>query len=147
MPTKRVFILGAGFSKAAGIPLATELLEPILKKLKHGSSEDDDNDMQKWLDYLQQRLTWFSERNQQTGHFSLNIEEVFHYAHFDIEAYCLRQQQSLVGRGDGPGGWWNVAENIEAWLQHLENALRDVIFEKAEKPISIRLRVGENHRR
>ena len=133
MPTKRVFILGAGFSKPAGMPLATELLEPICKKLEHGSSEDDDHDMQKWLDYLQQRLAWFSECNQQKDHFRLNIEEVFHYAHFDIEAHCLRQQQSLVGRGDGPGASWNVAKSIKAWLQHLEEALRDVIFEKDTK--------------
>ena len=126
---KRVFILGAGFSKAARMPLATDLFDAICEELGHGNSKDDDNDMEKWLDSLRRRLAWLSESDQQTDAFRLNIEEVFHYARFDIEAHYLKQQLSLVGRGDGSGTSWNVAKSIEAWLPRLEEALRDVIFE------------------
>jgi hypothetical protein len=132
-PRKRVFILGAGFSKAAGMPLATDLLDAICEKLEPGKSTDDDRDIEEWLDGLRQRVAWLSERDQQTDGFRLGIEEVFHYARFDIEGHRLKQQLARVGRGDGPGTSWNVAESIECWLQHLERALRDVIFEKDEK--------------
>ena len=125
---KRVFILGAGFSKAAGMPLATDLLDPLCEKLELGDSKDDDHAMEGWLDGLRRRLAWLSESDQQTDGFRMNVEEIFHYARFDIEAHCLKQQLSLVGRGDGPGTSWNVAESIKSWLQHLEEALRDVIF-------------------
>ncbi len=117
----RVFILGAGFSKPAGMPLATEVL-PLL---------DDElqlDEMRPWLDGLRERLAWLSGNQGQTDPFPLNIEQVFHYAHFDIEVHRLRQQLAPVGRGDGPGTPWNQAESIEAWLSYLEDALRDVIL-------------------
>jgi hypothetical protein len=78
--TKRVFVLGAGFSKAAGMPLATELLEPLCEKLNPSDRGDsDDSDLREWLNHLRQRLDWLSERDQQSNHHQLNIEEVFHY--------------------------------------------------------------------
>jgi hypothetical protein len=119
----QMFILGAGFSKPAGMQLATELLPLLDKKLQL-------DEMRKWLDGLHQRLTWLSRSDQQTGSFTLNIEEVFHYAHFDIEVYRLMQQLESVGRQDGPGTPWSFAESISAWLSYLERALCDVIFEK-----------------
>ena len=119
---KRTFILGAGFSKPAGMPLATELLPLLVQRFQH-------EEMREWLDWLSQRLDWLSENDQQAGSFVLNIEEVFHYAHFDIEVHRLRQHLSPVGRGDGSGTPWNVAESIESWLARLEDALRDVILE------------------
>src|SRR5260370_16929084 len=79
---KRVFILGAGFSKAAGMPLATELLPLLGQKIQH-------DEMQKWLDDLRQRLDWLSGSGQQTGSFSLTIAQPFHYSHFDIQAHPL----------------------------------------------------------
>jgi hypothetical protein len=117
---KRVFILGAGFSKPAGMPLATDLLPLLAQKLQH-------EEMQKWLDSLRERLDWLSGCGQQQRR--LNIEEVFHYAHFDIEVHRLRQHLATVGRQDGPGTPWNDAESISAWLSHLEDALRDVILD------------------
>jgi hypothetical protein len=60
----------------------------------------------------------------------LNIEQVFHYAHFDTEIHRLRQHVSQVGRHDGPGTAWNQAESISAWLSYLEDALRDVILDR-----------------
>jgi hypothetical protein len=119
----QIFILGAGFSKPAGMPLATQLLPLLDEKLQL-------DEMREWLDGLRQRLAWLSGSDQQTGSFTLNIEEVFHYAHFDIEVHRLRQHLESVGRRDGPGTPWKVAESISAWLSYLEDALRDVILEK-----------------
>ena len=96
---KRVFILGAGFSKPAGMPLATELLDLILQKLQ--SEEMQPEEMDQWLGGLRERLHWLSDSGQQSR--PLNIEEVFHYAHFDVEVFRLKQQLSPIGRYDGPG--------------------------------------------
>jgi hypothetical protein len=120
---KRAFIFGAGFSKPAGMPLATEMLPLLAQKVRLP-------EMREWIDGLRQRLEWLSEAERQGGSFALNIEEVFHYAHFDIEVHRLRQHLSPVGRQDGPGTAWKVAESIEFWLMRLEDALRDVILEK-----------------
>jgi hypothetical protein len=122
---KRTSILGAGFSKPAGMPLATELLPLLVQRSQH-----EDEDERQWLDWLGRRLEWFAEDGQQGDSFAPNIEEVFHDAHFDIEVYRLRQHLSPVGRGDGPGTPWNVAESIESWLSRLEDAVRDVILDK-----------------
>src|SRR5262245_7841407 len=121
---KRVFILGAGFSKPAGMPLATELLPLLAQRLRHG-------EMQYWLDGLRERLDWLSGGGQQPRHW--NIEEVFHYAHFDIEVNRLRQHLAPVGRQDGPVTPWNAAESISAWLSQLEDALRDVILDTEDQ--------------
>ncbi len=122
----RVFILGAGFSKAAQMPLATEVLPLLVEKLQL----DENDEMRLWLDGFQERLAWLFESEGQADSFGLNIEQVFHYAHFDIEVHRLRQQLAPVGRADGPGTPWNQAEYVEAWLSHLEEALRDVILER-----------------
>jgi hypothetical protein len=98
---KRAFILGAGFSKAAGMPLATDVLPLIAEKLQH-------EEMQEWLDSLRERLDWLSGDSQQPRR--LNIEAVFHYAHFDVEVHRLKQHLAPVGRHDGPGTPWNDAE-------------------------------------
>jgi hypothetical protein len=75
---KRVFILGAGFSKPAGMPLATELLPPILRKLE----VEPDDELRGWLDHLSGRLAWLSRDNCECASFKINIEQVFHYTHF-----------------------------------------------------------------
>jgi len=54
---------------------------------------------------------------------------VFHYAHFDIELFRLKQHLMPVGREDWPETPWSRGESIETWLQYLEYALRDVILE------------------
>jgi hypothetical protein len=120
---KRVFILGAGFSKPAGMPLATELLPLLADRLKL-------EEMQGWLNGLRDRLAWLSEADETPGAFKVNIEQVFHYANFDAEVHRLRQHLSPVGRGDGPGTAWTDAEAITAWMSYLEDALRDEIVEK-----------------
>jgi len=123
---KRVFILGAGFSKPAGMPLATELLPLLQQKLQL-------DEMQQWLDDLSQRLAWLSGSDEHADSFRLNVEEVFHYAHFDIEVHRLKQHLAGVGRHDGPETPWNAAQSIIAWLSYLEDALRDVVLDAQEE--------------
>lgn len=118
---KRVFILGAGFSKPAGMPLATELLPLLLDKLQL-------SEMRKWVDGLCRRLAWLSGSDQESNSLPLNIEQVFHYANFDVEVWRLKQQLVPLGRQDGLTPW-NQGESIEIWLSYLEDALRDVISE------------------
>ncbi len=127
MPTtKRVFILGAGFSKPAEMPLATELLPLLTQKL-------DLDEMRQWLEWLCERLAWLSGNDQRAGSITQNIEQVFHNAHFDIEVHRLRQHLSPVGPHDGPGTPSNAAASISAWLSYLEEALCDVILEKDDQ--------------
>lgn len=117
----RVFILGAGFSKAAGMPLATELLEPIARRL-------DLVEMEGWLKRLSERLAWL-QGGDSGSPFKLNIEQVFHFAHFDAETQRLLQHLEPVGRHDGPGTAWHQAHAIDAWLSYLERELCDVVVE------------------
>lgn len=105
------------------MPLATEVLPLIVKQLQV-------DEMCTWFDGLRERLAWFSESEGQTDSFALNIEEVFHYAHFDVEVHRLRQQLAPVGRADGPGTPWSQGESVEAWLSYLEEALCDVILQR-----------------
>ena len=121
--SKRVFVLGAGFSKPAGMPLANQLLPLLQERLKH-------REMQVWLESVRDRVMWLKGQASQADSFKLNIEELFHYAHFDIEVHRLMQHFASVGRGDGPGTPWNQSEAVQAWLSHLEDALRDVIAER-----------------
>lgn len=118
---KRVFILGAGFSKPAGMPLATELLPMLAARLKL-------DDMQDWLLGVCERLAWLNQDGEPKKSLSLNIEEVFHLANFDIEVHRLRHQLFPLSR-NSMGSPWGDARSIEGWLSDLEYALHDVMFQ------------------
>lgn len=120
----RVFILGAGFSKPADMPLATELLDLLVKKQKL----DKDDEISEWLDELLATIDWLSSNDKQTDSFAVNIEQVFHFAKFDIEACLLNQQLETKGRRNDLGTPAHQAQGIEHWLSNLENDLRDVIL-------------------
>jgi hypothetical protein len=120
---KRTFIFGAGFSKPAGMPLATELLSPLMERVPL-------DEMRSWLESMAERLAWLSGNGHQPGSPALNIEQLLHYAQFDVETYRLKQQLVPVGRGDGPGTPWGQAESVQVWLSYLEDALIDVICER-----------------
>lgn len=124
MSSKRVFILGAGFSKMAGMPLATDLTNHVFEKFR----EYDQKDALEWLGYLQQRIEWLGDGKSK----GINIEEVFDLAQFDIELWKMQQQLYQLGRNcvDTP---WQNAEDIKAWLQHMEDDLLDVIWEEQKK--------------
>jgi hypothetical protein len=130
------------------MPLATELL-PLLK-----AKLDLSDEMADWLGGVSEQLEWlrrheyeprskwprflrhFSRRfagsKREPEPFTLNIEEVFHRAYFDIEVHRLRQHLSPVGRMDGPGTPWDNAEAIGNWVSNLGQALIDVILERDE---------------
>lgn len=108
------------------MPLANELLPLLARKLKVDY-------MMKWLADLSERVGWLSGAAGSGAGFTLNIEEVFHLAHFDIEAHRLRQHCAPVGRRDGPDTPWRQGERIETWLENLEKYLIEVIFECDER--------------
>lgn len=142
MDSKRIFIFGAGFSEPAGMPLATDLLPLLVEELKLG-------EMRKWLHGMCERLAWLYGADHDTQTIALNIEQVFHYAHFDIEVQRLRQHLAPVGREDGPGTPWNQAESVQVWLSYLEEALRDVIIDcEANSDLAVIRRCAKslNHR-
>ena len=124
MSSERVFILGAGFSKMAGMPLATDLMNHLGGKFR----EIDLEDALEWLGYLQQRIEWLGDGKSK----AINIEEVFDLARFDIELWKMRQQLYPLGRNSS-GTPWQEAEGIEAWLSYMEDDLRDVIWEEQKK--------------
>ena len=68
----RVFILGAGFSKPAGMPLATELTTDLIQHFR-GILRDDQADMLQWINGLADQLMWF----QPGGSTAINVEELF----------------------------------------------------------------------
>ena len=122
MGSSRVFILGAGFSAQAGMPLATELTPLLRRKFE----EYDHTEALAWLDSLDERISWL-KRTHENAAPSLNIEELFDFAHFDALIWKMRQHTCPVGRnaGDTPH---STAEAIETWLSYMEDDLVDVIW-------------------
>lgn len=125
---RRVFILGAGFSKQVGMPLATELIELLIQKFR----EDDVDEALEWFDSIVKRI------KRLTGTKTINIEELFHYAQYEIELCKMDQHLAVVGREYGITPW-NNAEGIESWLQYMEDDLIDVILEKQDQSKHIEL--------
>jgi len=128
MGTNRVFILGAGFSKQAGMPLATELTPLLLEKFR----KYDVKEMLEWFEFLKQRIDWLNQKSS-TPENKINIEQVFDLARFDVEAWRLKQHKCPVGRsaGDTP---WQVAEDIDTWLGYMEEDLVEIIHKEQEDP-------------
>lgn len=118
----KAFILGAGFSKQVGLPLATELTELLTAKFR----QIKDDDAIAWFDCLEQRIQRVSQDR------TVGIEEVFHYAQFDIEIWKMKQQLCPVGRSNGCTPW-NEAKKIEAILSYMEDDLVEVIYEKQKE--------------
>ena len=117
---RRLFILGAGFSKAAGMPLATELTDMLLD----AAIDEDDEEKNAWVKYLRERLQWM-----QGGGASINVEELFHYAAFDAERWKMAQHMCPVGRGDGPATPYNYAEMVDHVLASMTESLASVILQ------------------
>ena len=126
MSTKRIFILGAGFSKQAGMPLATELTPLLRRKFE----EVDHKEALEWFAWLDERASWIKNSDQNSV-LSLNIEEIFDFAHFDALIWKMRQQMCPVGRnsGDTP---YSTAEAIETWLRYMEDDLVNIIWDQQQ---------------
>jgi len=121
MAVKRVFIIGAGFSKHAGLPLATELTGLFTEKFK----EYDQNDAIEWLQHLEDLLGGL--KGKQRGSYRVNYEELFDLAGIEMELWKMEQHRCPVGRmsGDTP---WDMADSIESWLKQMEDDLSEIIW-------------------
>jgi hypothetical protein len=124
MDSKRVFILGAGFSKQTGMPLAAELTPLLIEKFKEYEQEE----ALSWFEELNETMNWLEGAGGGKST-KINIEEVFDLAYFDVLRWRMEQQRCPLGRNDGSGTPWNQAESINAWLEQMEDDLRDVIWE------------------
>jgi len=126
MDSKRVFILGAGFSKQAGMPLANELTALLRRRFR----EYDLEEALAWLASLDERISWIKQTHEK-GPPLLNIEELFDLAHFDALTWKIRQHMCPVGRnsGDTP---YSTGQAIETWLSYMEDDLVEVIWDQQQ---------------
>ncbi len=122
---KRVFILGAGFSKATGMPLATDLAHLLIQ----AAVESNDDEKMDWLNDLERRLKWLTTEPAN----SLNVEELFHYAVFDMERWKMKQHLAHVERGAGPCTPYGQAEMIDCVLREMESELPNVIWREQQR--------------
>jgi hypothetical protein len=126
MDSKRVFILGAGFSKQAGMPLATELTPLLRQKFEDCKHEE----ALAWLTFLDERVKWLKQTEEDSTP-SLNIEELFDFAHFDALEWKMGQQRYPGGRKSYESPY-STAKRIETWLNWMEYSLAEVIFDKQQ---------------
>lgn len=124
MSIKRAFILGAGFSKQAGLPLANELTELVI----NSEEIEEVDDMHAWLKDISKRIDAWAAN----GHSKLNIEQLFDLARYDIELWKMRQQLVSVERNHGSTPW-SQGEGIETWLSYLLDEMKHTIFEAQKK--------------
>ncbi|MEJ2703208.1 MAG: SIR2 family protein [Sedimentisphaerales bacterium] len=129
MSPKRVFILGAGFSKQAGMPLATELTPLLRRKFE----EYDHTEALEWFASLDERISWIKHTDKNAV-LTPNIEELFDFAYFDALIWKMWQQLCPLGRdsGDTP---YSTAEAIEAWLSYMEDDLIEIIWDQQQTGI------------
>ncbi|TXT35972.1 MAG: Uncharacterized protein FD135_4584 [Comamonadaceae bacterium] len=80
-PGFRIFVLGAGFSRAAGLPVASELFPLVRQHIieRHGSDTKFDRDLQEYLDYS--NACGYSGQSET----NLDLERLMSY--LDIEHY------------------------------------------------------------
>ncbi|MBN1554320.1 MAG: SIR2 family protein [Phycisphaerae bacterium] len=121
MGKKRVFILGAGFSKQAGLPLSTELTSLVLD----GPRLKEIDDLQEWLADFKSRLADMEGTDKD---FQLNIEQLMDFAEYDIELRRMWQQLCPVGRTWGETSW-ELAEGISAWLHYINEDIVHAIWD------------------
>ena len=119
---RRVFILGAGFSKPAGFPLATELTDEVLAELRRLVGTD--YGLFRLAEHLHQLQQW-TQRTQTMR--PLNIEEFYEYASIVAERLRCDQHTVEVGRNAGETPF-RQADDIETWLKYLDEHLLDVLM-------------------
>jgi len=114
---KRVFILGAGFSKPAGMPLSAGLTTVLLHQAQSKA------EFRSYIEDLQERLGRFLEK-QRAG-----IEEIFDFAEFDCELWRMRHHGCSVGRMDGETPFAradSIRRGLRGLGEHLWPALLDL---------------------
>ena len=101
LPHSRLFILGAGFSRPAGIPLAKELLEAVRENLRINNSNNElEREIAEWCELYPyqsvdlERILAFSHRKH---HLRLSgSDETFEYASVSISAVQKEIQRILI---------------------------------------------------
>lgn len=130
----RIFVLGAGFSKPAGMPDARELTDLLLKK----GYRQDNKELGHWIDDLQQRISVLEGDGNPNEQLSPNIEQLFDYAQFDRELWMMKQQALPVGRDAGET-FHVKAESIATWLSFMEDDLVGVLLAEQKKAMPEKL--------
>jgi hypothetical protein len=113
--TFRLIILGAGFSKPAGLPLATELFNEVRKRVKllHGSDNAVESDLDYYLNYL-----------RKTENFSGSAEDI------DVEKFLsfLDIEHYLELQGSNT---WSTEGNVTQLL--IRHAIGYIILDRMPK--------------
>src|SRR4051794_12605694 len=118
--SKRVFVLGAGFSKAAGLPLATELTDLIAQQLSAKFSKDDEIN-----EFIEHVLQLHRRLNRRTGLDKLSVEELYEYAFTCIERFKGEQHRLTLGRDAGMTPY-STAKSIGIWLSYIDRFLLEI---------------------
>ena len=124
MGKKRAFIIGAGFSKQAGMPLATELTNLVL----NAEGLRDHEEMQAWMTDFKERLAAVQGAGVEASSFSPNVEQLFDFARYDQELWRMMQQLAPVERRCA-GSPHNMAEDISTWLNYMQEELFHIIWD------------------
>ena len=122
----RVYILGAGFSKPAGFPLAAELTDAVIASYLEAAG--DDEEFRSFVEHVKNVHGWLHRRNCR----ALGIEEFFLIAEQHIKFVRARHHMESVGRYDGETAY-TASEDVETWLGYLEDHLLDVLVERDER--------------
>jgi hypothetical protein len=120
---RRMFILGAGFSKPAGFPLATDLTDEVLEKLREIVGPEDE--VFDFANNIRQLHKWIKQSQTLPP---LSIEEFYDYATTFAERFRLEHHGEKVGRHWGDTAYMKAYE-VEAWLSYLDESLLDVLLE------------------
>lgn len=124
---KRLFILGAGFSYPAGMPLATGLTDELV----NAEHVRDVDEFQDWFRHLQDRIRLLNSERSMPPAVSVGIEELFDFAAIDRECWMMQQHTCPFGRDDGEPPF-SRAKSISAYLKFMEDALVEVLVCKQE---------------
>lgn len=125
MDSKRVFILGAGFSKQAGMPLATQLTELLIKDFQVPGNES----LYKWFKDLENRIEWLNKSSPEHS-WPLNVEELFDLASYDILAYRMR---ALSSPSEAYALYTQLAGERQQALKQIEKCLWRVMIDKQKE--------------
>ena len=135
----RVFVLGAGFSKAAGLPLATELTDEVLRDIRERVG--DEYGLIQFAGHIAELHGWLGRSGAMRA---LNIEEFYNYATVYEERLMMDQHRATVGRfaGETP---FAQARDIRTWLQQMDKSLIRVVveYEQSASPDAVSRFVGQ----
>ncbi len=116
----RMYVLGAGFSMAAGMPSSAELTQLLIDSM---SKEGSDDEMRDTCKLAQEHLNWQYRRE----HCTVGVEEFFEYM------VLLKEWRTLLGQSDSRGHrrWFKMRakqiESLVSWLGPKEGNLHEAL--------------------